>query len=34
MTRNPIRNYSLVVAASIVVLAMMTLLIASALRLG
>jgi hypothetical protein len=34
MTRNLTRNYSLVVAASIAVLAIMTLLIASALRLG
>ena len=35
MTRNPTRNYSLVViAASVAVLAIMTLLVASAFRLG
>ena len=35
MTRNPTRNYSLtVVAASVAVLAIMTLLVASALKLG
>jgi hypothetical protein len=35
MTRNPIRNYSFgVVAASIAVLAIMSLLVVSALKLG